>query len=163
MIRQTITLSVNGATRDVAINAADRLVEVLNRDFGLVSVRDEAESGEVGSSTVLLDGLPVLAALTLACLIDGRAVTTAEGILAADGGPHPLAAAFRDHGVAGLAAAPGLLVASAALLAANPRPTVEDIRRGLAGNLSFESGYRHVIAAVEQAARHMVNAAEVRS
>lgn len=161
MATEQVELIVNGTPCVLAVGPGDLLNDVLIRQCGLASVRSEVGTGQIGTSTVLLDGLPVLASLTLARHAAGKSVTTAEGIRGADGGEHPLVRSFRAHGVAELDAAPGLLVAAAALLAANPRPTVEDVRRALAGNACLGTGYRHIVTAVREAAADIINAIEV--
>ncbi|WGD29730.1 2Fe-2S iron-sulfur cluster-binding protein [Ancylobacter sp. WKF20] len=158
-----LQLTVNGTTHRCVARPGDLLSTVLVRELGLTSVRPEPDSGAIGTSTVLLDGAPVLASLMLARQAKGRTITTAEGLHGEGGGEHPLRRSFHAHGVDTLDGAPGLLVAAAALLAANPRPTVEDVRRGLAGNLCGGTGYRHIVAAVQEAAGDIVNAREVQS
>lgn len=161
MVAERLVFDIDGEWREAMIEPSDLLVDVLRDDFGIMSIECDFELGQTGASTVLIDGVPALASLTLALIAAGRSITTAEGLKGDDGGAHPLVAAFRKHGVMDLAGASGLLVAAAGLLVANPRPTEEDVRRGFSGNLVHGTGYRHVIAAVLDAATHIIHATEV--
>lgn len=150
-------MMVNGAERAVSFVPGTPLAKVLREGLGLASVRDDIEAGVTGASTVLVGEFAMLAALLPADLVVASPIVTAEGLA-----NHPLAASFRHHGVDRLAAAPALLVAGAALLAANTRPTVDDIRRALAGVRCPGTGYGEVIAAIQDAAAQILRAMEVR-
>jgi carbon-monoxide dehydrogenase small subunit len=111
--------------------------------------------GECGTCTVLVDGTPVLSCLTLGLACRGRRVDTVEGM--ADGpGLHPLQAAFADLGAAQCGyCTPGFLLAAKALLEAKPRPTLDDIKLALSGNLCRCTGYLKIYQAVNLAAAQM--------
>lgn len=152
------TLRVNGRDVEISAEPGTPLATVLREQLGLASVQDDFATRLTGASTVIVDEFAVLAALVPVAGVIDRNIVTAEGL-----SDHPLAKAFAQHGVDQLPAAAALLVASAALLAANPRPTIDDIKRGLAGVRCARTGYRDVIAAVRDAASHIANAVEVRS
>ncbi|PYN09389.1 MAG: (2Fe-2S)-binding protein, partial [Candidatus Rokuibacteriota bacterium] len=108
--------------------------------------------GECGTCTVLVDGRPVLSCLALPIELEGRAITTVEG-LAGAGRLHPLQQAFAELGAAQCGyCTPGILLTARALLADNPRPTRQEIREALAGNLCRCTGYTKILDAVELAA-----------
>jgi aerobic-type carbon monoxide dehydrogenase small subunit (CoxS/CutS family) len=135
----------------VAVEARtdEMLRDVLNR-LGLVSVRETCGIGVCGACSVLFDGETVSACLLLAPLADGREVTTVEGL----GGDHPVQAAFAEaHAFQCGYCTPGMVLTAARLLEENPRPTEEEIRLGLAGNLCRCGSYVKIVEAVELAAR----------
>ncbi len=149
---EPLTLVVNGEERHLLVPAHRTLLEVLREDLDLTGTKHGCELGECGACTVLLDGEPVLACLTLAVEATGRRVTTVEGL--ADG-PHlsPLQEAFRELGAAQCGyCTPGMLLSATALLARTPRPTREEIREALAGNLCRCTGYAKIVEAVAIAA-----------
>ncbi len=151
-MKRTIQLDVNGEPCEVAVPAERTLLEVLRRDLGLSGTKEGCDVGECGTCTVLLDGLPVRACLTLAVDVRGRAVTTVEG-LAAGGRLHPLQEAFAREGAVQCGfCTPGMLLVAKALLDEVPRPTEEDVRQAVAGNLCRCTGYAKIVAAVRAAA-----------
>ncbi len=153
--KTTIRLIVNGEQVEVAFAPHKTLLEVLREDLGLTGTKHGCELGECGTCTVLLDGQPVLSCLVLGAACEGKTVKTVEGMAQ---GPtlHPLQRAFADLGAAQCGyCTPGFLLAAEALLAANPRPTREDIKSALAGNLCRCTGYLKIYQAVELAAAWM--------
>jgi aerobic-type carbon monoxide dehydrogenase small subunit (CoxS/CutS family) len=151
----SITLSVNGEQTEVAFPTYKSLLEVLREDLNLCGTKHGCELGECGACTVLLDGQPVLSCLVLGVECDGRSVTTVEG-LAAEGRLHPLQEAFADRGAAQCGyCTPGFLMAAKALLDRVARPTREEIREALSGNLCRCTGYQQIIEAVEAAAERV--------
>ncbi|HEY6158359.1 MAG TPA: (2Fe-2S)-binding protein [Gemmatimonadales bacterium] len=150
-----ITLDVNGEPVEVAFAPHKTLLEVLREDLGLTGTKHGCELGECGTCTVLVDGTPVLSCLVLGLACAGRRVKTVEG-LAAGGKLHPLQDAFAELGAAQCGyCTPAFLLAAEALLAENPRPTRDDIRQALAGNLCRCTGYIKIYEAVELAAARM--------
>jgi len=147
-----LRLSVNGEDHDLAAAPHKTLLEVLREEMGLTGTKHGCELGECGTCTVLIDGRPVLSCLALPIELEGRAITTVEG-LAGGGRLHPLQQAFAELGAAQCGyCTPGILLTARALLADNPRPTRQEIREALAGNLCRCTGYTKILDAVELAA-----------
>jgi aerobic-type carbon monoxide dehydrogenase small subunit (CoxS/CutS family) len=124
-------LTVNGESHAVKAVVGTSLAEVLRDELGLTGTKIACNEGHCGACTVQLDGVPVLSCLTLVHTVDGREVTTIEGLR-----DHPLVEAFvrADATQCGFCT-PGQIVSAAALVAANPSPSAEEIRHGMAGNL----------------------------
>ncbi len=153
--KTTIRLEVNGEPVETAFAPHKTLLEVLREDLGLTGTKHGCELGECGTCTVLLDGQPVLSCLVLGVACEGKQVKTVEGMAQ---GPalHPLQRAFADLGAAQCGyCTPGFLLAAEALLAANLKPTREEIKQALAGNLCRCTGYLKIYEAVELAAAWM--------
>ena len=147
----SIVLTVNGESVAVAFAAYKTLLEVLREDLNLCGTKHGCELGECGACAVILDGQPVLSCLVLGVDCDGRCVTTVEG-LAEDGRLHPLQDTFADLGAAQCGyCTPGFLVTAKALLDEHPRPTRDQIKEALAGNLCRCTGYQQIYEAVEAA------------
>lgn len=152
---ETVSLTVNGRPEALATSGAETLLEVLRRELLLTSVREACGIGMCGSCTVLLDGAAVSACLMLAGLADGRSVETVES-LAPDGTLHPIQQAFVDHTAFQCSfCTPGFLLATKALLEEHPRPTADEVRHYLAGNLCRCGSYTHIEAAVLDAAERL--------
>jgi aerobic-type carbon monoxide dehydrogenase small subunit (CoxS/CutS family) len=124
-------LIVNGELHDVDADVGVSLAQVLRDDLGLTGTKIACNEGHCGACTVQLDGVPVLSCLTLVHTVEGREVTTIEGLR-----DHPLVEAFvRADALQCGFCTPGQIVSAAALVAANPSPTAEEIRHGMAGNI----------------------------
>lgn len=150
-----LSLTVNEEVHDVLVPVEKTLLEVLREDLGLTGTKHGCELGECGTCTVLVDGEPVLSCLALPIELQGRRITTVEG-LARDGGLHPLQTAFVELGAAQCGyCTPGMLLTAAALLERVGRPSRQQIREALAGNLCRCTGYTKILDAVELAARRM--------
>ncbi len=148
---RVVGLTVNGERHEVVARPRNTLLEVIREQVGLTGTKDGCESGTCGACTVLLEGRPVLACLTLAVECDGATVRTVEG-LAEGERLSPVQEAFLDQGATQCGfCTPGMLISVTALLAANPRPSVEEIRKALEGNLCRCTGYNAILAAVLQA------------
>jgi carbon-monoxide dehydrogenase small subunit len=151
----TIPLEVNGEPAEVAFAPHKTLLEVLREDLNLTGTKHGCELGECGTCTVLLDGTPVLSCLVLGLACEGRRVRTVEG-MATGGRLHPLQETFADLGAAQCGyCTPAFLLAAEALLAANAKPTRDEIKEALAGNLCRCTGYIKIYEAVELAAERM--------
>lgn len=136
----------------------DLLLNVLREDLVLTGTKYGCGMGECGACTVLVDGEPVLSCLTLAVTVEGKEVTTIEG-LARDGRLHPLQESFLEHGAVQCGyCTPGMILAAKALLDRNPHPTEEEVRDYLRGNLCRCTGYSAIVKAVMECA-HRVHAA----
>jgi carbon-monoxide dehydrogenase small subunit len=147
-----IDLVVNGRRREVPVAPHHTLLEALRDDLGLTGTKECCLVGECGACTVLVDGRSVDSCLVLAAEMDGRSITTVEG-LAIDGALSTLQRAFLQTGAAQCGfCIPGQLIAAHALLATTPDPTREHVEEGLAGNLCRCAGYEQIIEAVLLAA-----------
>jgi len=153
--RQVLGLRVNGEDHQLLLAVHRTLLEVLREDLGLTGTKHGCELGECGTCTVLVDGEPQLSCLVLPVQIEGREVTTVEGL--ADGSElTPLQRAFAELGAAQCGyCTPGMLLSATALLAGNPHPSNGEIREALAGNLCRCTGYSKIVEAVELAAREL--------
>ncbi|MBA4358350.1 MAG: ferredoxin [Desulfovibrio sp.] len=150
-----ISFTLNG--KPVAIEAPGdgRAVDLLREDLGLTGVKEACGAGECGACTVLVDGQARLSCLMLAAQLEGRAVVTIEGLARGDS-LHPVQEAFVQAGAVQCGfCTPGMVLAAQGLLAENPRPSREEIRRGLSGNLCRCTGYQNIVAAVELASWRM--------
>jgi carbon-monoxide dehydrogenase small subunit len=152
MATHTINVTVNGAARQAQVESRLLLVHLLREVFRLTGTHIGCDTTHCGACTVLLDGVPVKSCTVLAVQADGRKVTTVEG-LEQDGKLHPVQEGFiQEHGLQCGFCTPGMLISAAALLAANPDPTDDEIRAGLSGNLCRCTGYVGIVAAVRSAA-----------
>ena len=153
--RVVLRLEVNGESRELLLPVHKTLLEVLREDMNLTGTKHGCELGECGTCTVLVEGKPELSCLLLPIQLEGRAITTVEG-LATGSELHPLQKAFAELGAAQCGyCTPGILLAAKSLLADNPRPTREDVKEALAGNLCRCTGYTKILQAVELAADRM--------
>ena len=154
-MKALLALKVNGEEREVFAPVHKTLLEVLREDLNLTGTKHGCELGECGTCTVLIDGEPVLSCLVLPVECQGRDIETVEGM--AEGGElHPLQQAFAELGAAQCGyCTPGILLTAEALLADNPTPTRDEVRRALAGNLCRCTGYTKILDAVELAALRM--------
>ncbi len=147
-----IELTVNGEARDADVWEGESLLFALRERLGLPGSKNACEQGECGSCSVLLDGTLVCACLVLAAQADGHEVVTVEG-LAEDGDLHRVQEAFVEAGAVQCGfCTPGLVVATADLLAHNPDPSDHEIREALSGNLCRCTGYAKIFDAVRLAA-----------
>jgi len=144
---------VNGEARELQIPASRLLIDVLREDLGLTGTKLGCAVGICGSCSVLVDGELMSACLLLAVTVHGRAVTTIEGIAAADGTLSPIQRAFIRHGgfQCGICT-PGQVVAATALLAERPAPDAPEVREWMTGNLCRCTGYDGIVASVLAAA-----------
>jgi aerobic-type carbon monoxide dehydrogenase small subunit (CoxS/CutS family) len=153
--RVVLALDVNRERFELLVPVHKTLLEVLREDMNLTGTKHGCELGECGTCTVLVDGKPELSCLALPIQLEGRAITTVEGM--ANGSElHPLQQAFAELGAAQCGyCTPGILLAAKALLTENANPTREEIQEALAGNLCRCTGYTKILQAVELAASRM--------
>ena len=150
--KSRLRLVVNRRPLELLVPPHRTLLEVLREDLGLTGTKHGCELGECGACTVLVDGKAELACLRLAVSVDGASVTTVEG-LALGLELDPLQAALADTGAAQCGyCTPGMLLVAHELLERTPRPSREEIRRAISGNLCRCTGYLRIIEAVERAA-----------
>ena len=152
MPTRLLRLNVNGRLREVAAADGALLLEVLRDTLALTGTKQGCDGGECGACTVLVDGAPRLACITLAASVEDRAIETIEA-QAAGGRLSALQRAFHEHlGAQCGYCTPGMVMAAEALLRATPRPTEAEIREALAGNLCRCTGYVKIIESVQAAA-----------
>jgi carbon-monoxide dehydrogenase small subunit len=157
-----ITTTINGRETEFLCEPRNSLLEVLRDDLQLTGTKEGCNNGNCGACNVILDGRLVNSCLVLAVEVEGKSVTTIEGIAPAEG-LHPLQKAFLEGAAlqCGICT-PGFIIAAKALLEHEPEPTEEDARRWLAGNLCRCTGYDKIIRAVLDAAKTMAPPAEAK-
>ena len=151
--RVDIRVAVNGETRTLSVAPDRMLVHTLREELGLTGTKEACSIGVCGVCSVLVDGAVMSACLVPTVRLDGRSVTTVEGLAAADGALSAVQAAFIEHG--GLQCGictPGQVVAATALLAENPMPDEDAVREFMTGNLCRCTGYYGIVASVLAAA-----------
>lgn len=152
MPKRLVAITVNGRLREQAMADHTLLLQFLRDELGLTGTKRGCDGGECGACTVLVDGEPQLACLTLAVRCDGRSVETIES-LAANGRMSRLQQAFHEKlGTQCGFCTPGMIMAAEALLRRNGRPSEAQIREALSGNLCRCTGYVKIIEAVQAAA-----------
>lgn len=155
---RSLKLKLNGDSVDVAAPEHWTLLEVLRYSLGLTGSKQGCDKGDCGACTVLMDGEPVLACLTLAATAEGKEIVTIEGLTplhkrAGGSGVDPLQDAFDRSGALQCGfCQPGMILSAKALLAKNARPTRDEIKQALSGNLCRCTGYTQILEAVELAA-----------
>jgi carbon-monoxide dehydrogenase small subunit len=152
MRKTAITLNVNNETYDIVTYPNRTLLEVLRNDLHLTGTKESCGEGVCGSCTVLVNGTPVRSCLTLAVAVQGKEITTIEGL---SGGEklHPVQEAFVNHHAIQCGfCSPGMILTAYALLKENPRPTEAEIRRAISGNLCRCTGYAKIVEAVKSLA-----------
>jgi len=153
---RSITLEVNGRAYNTTVETRRTLIDLLRHDLGLTGSHVGCEHGVCGACTVLLDGISVRACLMLAVQASGHAVTTVEGLAAANGSLNPLQQAFWEKGALQCGfCTPGMLLTLTELLAANDAPTEHEIRDAISGNLCRCTGYQAIVEATLLAAERM--------
>jgi aerobic-type carbon monoxide dehydrogenase small subunit (CoxS/CutS family) len=133
----------------------DSLLHFLREDLDLTGTKNGCGVGVCGACTVLIDNIPVRACKKLVKDIVGKQVLTIEGMLQPDGSLHPLQQSFIDAGAIQCGfCTPGMVLAAHALLLKNPKPSREQIRKALVGNLCRCTGYQQIVDAIEAAAKY---------
>ena len=150
--RLSVRLTVNGRPVEHLVEARRSLADFLREELGLTGTHVGCEHGVCGACTVLVDGRSARSCLLFAAQLDGRAVTTIEGLTPAEG-LSPLQESFRVcHALQCGFCTPGMIVTATELLAQEPAPSTESIREAISGNLCMCTGYVNIVRAVEQAA-----------
>jgi len=151
-----ISVEVNGRRREAQVPARLSLVDWLRDELRLTGTHVGCEHGICGACSVMLDGEPVRSCLMYAVQADGHKVTTVEGLAKPDGAMSALQDAFCEaHGLQCGYCTPGMLIAAQGLLNATPRPSEEQIRDAIGGNLCRCTGYQQIVEAVHLAAKRM--------
>ncbi|WP_448187657.1 (2Fe-2S)-binding protein [Azospirillum sp. sgz301742] len=152
----TVTMTVNGKAVTREVEERTLLVHFLREHLGLTGTHVGCDTSQCGACVVHLDGQSVKSCTMLAVQADGAAVTTIEGLAAADGTLHPMQAAFREHhGLQCGFCTPGMVMSAVDLVAHNPSPTESDVREGLDGNICRCTGYHNIVKAVLAGAEAM--------
>jgi carbon-monoxide dehydrogenase small subunit len=147
-----VTVTVNGRSSTVDVEPRTLLVHLLRDHLELTATNVGCDTTSCGACTVLVDGESVKSCTVLAASVDGREVTTLEGLAGDTADPaswHPVQRAFRErHGLQCGFCTPGMVMAAISLLEENPTPTAQEVRAGLEGNLCRCTGYHNIVAAV---------------
>jgi carbon-monoxide dehydrogenase small subunit len=150
--QRTLRFTLNGRRTTATAATHETILEVLQRDFGLFGARESCGQGLCGCCTLLVNGTAVSGCLYLAAFADGAELTTVEG-LARNGELHPIQRAFVEKSAFQCGfCTPGFILMTKELLSRHPRPTEEEIRHYLSGNLCRCAAYPDIIAAVKRAA-----------
>jgi len=149
-MKQLIRFTLNGDPVEVEIDPHLTLLELLRDKLELLGTKEGCGMGECGSCTVLLDGKTINSCIFPAWEVEGRTVTTIEGLTDAQGNLHPIQKAFVEYGAIQCGfCTPGMVLSAKALLDENPKPTEEEIRNGIAGNLCRCTGYLQIVQAIK--------------
>ena len=159
-MRQRTRLIVNDQEYELLIGPNKTLLDVLRDDLGLTGTKRGCDSGECGACTILLEGIPVLSCMTLACEVEGRKIQTIEG-MAKDGELHPVQKAFVEYGAIQCGfCTPGMVLSAVALLKSNKTPNTDEIKKAISGNLCRCTGYIKIIEAIQKLASSLPNEEE---
>ena len=147
-MKQRIQFTINGEQVEVEAEPRETLLQVIRDKLSLTGSKEACGLGECGACTVLMNGTPVYSCLILAVEAEGKDILTVEGL--AEGEKlHPLQEAFRDYGAVQCGfCTPGMLLTAKALLEENPRPTEEEVRTAIAGNICRCTGYVKIVEAI---------------
>ncbi len=150
-----MTVTVNGEDHQLVVPPHEMLIECLRDRLGLYGVKKSCDVQVCGACTVLLDDRPVSACTVLAFEARGKRVRTVEGLARGDE-LHPLQEAFIEHGALQCGfCTPGMLMASVALLAENPRPTADEVKHYMRGNICRCTGYKRILEAILAASERL--------
>jgi aerobic carbon-monoxide dehydrogenase small subunit len=150
-----VSVTVNGRTYAREVEPRDLLVYFLREELGLTGTHVGCDTSQCGACTVMIDNRPVKSCTMFAVQANGKQLTTIEG-LATNGALHPVQEAFwNEHGLQCGFCTPGFIMSATALLHSNPRPTEQQIRKGLEGNLCRCTGYTNIVRAVQTASKSM--------
>ncbi len=145
----SLKMVVNGRPVDVMVRPDWTLLRVLREELKLTGTKKGCEQGDCGACTVLLEGIPVNACLVLALQAEGKTVETIESV-GTPGNLHPLQKSFIRNGAVQCGfCTPGMILSALALLRKTPHPTVEEIKKGISGNLCRCTGYAKIVKAIQ--------------
>jgi len=154
-----VRIELNGEPAEADVEDRTLLVYYIRDAVGATATNVGCDTTSCGACTVLLDGEAVKSCTVLAAQADGHAVTTLEGLAEPDGELHPVQRAFREqHGLQCGFCTPGMIMASVSLLSDNPKPTRQEVRQALEGNLCRCTGYHNIVNAVMDASGQEVQA-----
>ena len=153
----SVSFNLNGRDENVLVDSTELLVDTIRQRFLLTGIKKACGTGDCGTCTVLINGVPLRSCAYLTCMAEGKKVVTIEGL----GTPnqlHPLQQAFIDASAVQCGyCIPGMILTAHALLEENPRPTEQEIREALSGNLCRCTGYERIIRAVQLAAQRLLD------
>jgi carbon-monoxide dehydrogenase small subunit len=156
-MKQSITVTVNGSARTAEVEPRMLLVHFIREVLGLRGAHVGCDTTSCGVCTVLVDGLPVKSCTMFAVQVDGRSITTVEG-MASNGQLHPVQAAFHsEHGLQCGFCTPGMMLTARALLDRNPDPGEGEIREAISGQICRCTGYATIVRSVRWAAEHAMS------
>jgi len=148
-----ISFNLNGEDVSIETKPNKRLLDMLREDFKLTGVKEGCAEGECGACTVIVNGKAVTSCLILAPQVDGCSVITIEG-LSKDGKLDSIQEAFLEAGAVQCGfCTPGMILSAKVLLDNNPKPTEEEIKTAISGNLCRCTGYKKIIEAIQVAAK----------
>ena len=148
-----IVLTVNGEDHMLVVEPNELLINVLRNELGLTGSKYGCGTGQCGACTVLIDGQPVLSCITLAVAVDGKEITTIEGIGGPNGELDPIQEEFlNENAVQCGFCTPGMILVAGDLLRRNPHPTETEIRHHIKGNICRCTGYNGIVRAIQKAA-----------
>jgi carbon-monoxide dehydrogenase small subunit len=153
-----VTFEINGAEKSVDVEPRTLVVDLIRTKLAMTGTHIGCDTSNCGACTVLLDGRPVKSCTLLAPMLEGKKVTTVEG-LAKGGKLDSIQEGFHaEHGLQCGFCTPGMMLVGKALIEANPHPTEDEIRWGISGNICRCTGYMNIVKAIQHAAA--ANAAE---
>ena len=151
----SITFTLNDKTVSVAVDAKEILIDTLRESFGLTGTKKACGTGDCGACTVLIDGKAVRSCILLTATVAGKKVLTIEG-LGDEEHIHPIQQAFVDAGAVQCGyCTPGMILTAKALLDKNPKPSEDEIKEAISGNLCRCTGYTKIVKAITQAAQKL--------
>ncbi len=156
-MKRAIRFTLNGEHVEMEIEPHLTLLQLLREKLELTGTKEGCGMGECGACTVLLDGKTINSCIFPASEAEGRDVTTIEGLTDAQGNLHPIQKAFIEYGAIQCGfCTPGMVLSAKALLDENPKPTEEEIRNGIAGNLCRCTGYLQIVQAIKAASGQQI-------
>ncbi len=154
-MKQVMSFKINGTIFEEEIDHRRTLLEVLRENFGLLGTHKGCDEGQCGACTILVEGKAVNSCLILAASVQGKEITTIEGLAQGDK-LHPIQEEFINAGAIQCGfCTPGMILTAKAFLDKNPDPSENELRNGLCGNLCRCTGYFQIIEAVSKAAERM--------
>lgn len=155
-MQKLIELTINGKKYQLEVSPGELLIDLLRDRMGLTGAKKGCGSGDCGACTVIIDGKPMVSCLTLAATCQDKKITTIEGLSFNNNNMHTLQEAFIRTGAVQCGyCTPGILMTAKALLDENPRPSDDQIKKALSGNLCRCTGYTKIIQAVKEASKEI--------
>jgi aerobic-type carbon monoxide dehydrogenase small subunit (CoxS/CutS family) len=152
-MKKKVAFTINDEHVELEIEPHKMLLEVLREDLGLTGSKEGCGLGACGACTVLIEGLPALACLTLALDVMDKRITTIEGLMTGDE-PDPIQSSFVAHGAIQCGfCTPGMIMSAKGLLEQNPHPARIEIQEAISGNLCRCTGYKKIVDAVESSVK----------
>jgi carbon-monoxide dehydrogenase small subunit len=152
-MKKVVRFQLNGYDVETEVASHKMLLQVLRDEFHLTGTKEGCGEGECGACTVLVDGVSVDSCIYPAFEVDGRSVTTIEGLIGEGNRLHPIQKAFVENGGVQCGfCTPGMIMSAKALLDESPNPTDDEIKRGISGNLCRCTGYVQILESIRKAA-----------